>query len=333
MYGFSSEFVAKTGTIHSSASTFLLESDKIRVKTVANGAAIFRVEMANRAGLFQNIALPLPAPRDCMTSGTQAGATLGPVAGRVEGGRLALPGGTWQLPCNEGPNHLHGGPRGLSRRRWQVEAADPDQVCYRLEAAHGEDGYPGDRVFRVEYVLTGPDELTIRYEAVTDAPTPVSLSNHTYWNLSGDFSRPCAGHRLTIPGGRAFWNDEAHLPRGLFDVAGTPFDFRRPAEPRPEGDHPQLRNARGYNNAYLLEGSPAVALAHPASGRALTLETDLPALVFYSGGYLAGEPLAQGVAARSAAFAFEPQERPGSPALVLPGHPWRRWIRLRFSLL
>ena len=311
---------------------FLLETDKIRIKTVPNGASLFRVEVPDKNGLFSNIALPLPSPEACVHSGTHAGATLGPIAGRVEGGQLQIPGKSLQLAQNEGRNHLHGGPGGLSRQVWQTVCAQPDRVIYRLDLPDGLDGYPGSRTFRVGYALTGPAQLTIHYRVETDAPTPVSLSNHTYWNLSGDFAHPCTGHRLQIAARQACWNDREHLPRGVLDVAGTPLDFARPQEPAPHAEHPQLRNALGYNNAYLLEGSPAVRLEHPASGRVLTMETDLPALVFYSGGYLEGEPLEGSCAAESAAFALEPQERPGLPALVLPGQPWERWIRLTFSV-
>ena len=311
---------------------FLLETDKIRIKTVPNGASLFRVEVPDKNGLFSNIALPLPSPEACAHSGTHAGATLGPIAGRVEGGQLQIPGKSLQLAQNEGRNHLHGGPGGLSRQVWQTVCAQPDRVIYRLDLPDGLDGYPGSRTFRVGYALTGPAQLTIHYRVETDAPTPVSLSNHTYWNLSGDFAHPCTGHRLQIAARQACWNDREHLPRGVLDVAGTPLDFARPQEPAPHAEHPQLRNALGYNNAYLLEGSPAVRLEHPASGRVLTMETDLPALVFYSGGYLEGEPLEGSCAAESAAFALEPQERPGLPALVLPGQPWERWIRLTFSV-
>ena len=311
---------------------FLLETDKIRIKTVPNGASLFRVEVPDKNGLFSNIALPLPSPEACVHSGTHAGATLGPIAGRVEGGQLQIPGKSLQLAQNEGRNHLHGGSGGLSRQVWQTVCAQPDRVIYRLDLPDGLDGYPGSRTFRVGYALTGPAQLTIHYRVETDAPTPVSLSNHTYWNLSGDFAHPCTGHRLQIAARQACWNDREHLPRGVLDVAGTPLDFARPQEPAPHAEHPQLRNALGYNNAYLLEGSPAVRLEHPASGRVLTMETDLPALVFYSGGYLEGEPLEGSCAAESAAFALEPQERPGLPALVLPGQPWERWIRLTFSV-
>ena len=311
---------------------FLLETDKIRIKTVPNGASLFRVEVPDKNGLFSNIALPLPSPEACAHSGTHAGATLGPIAGRVEGGQLQIPGKSLQLAQNEGRNHLHGGPGGLSRQVWQTVCAQPDRVIYRLDLPDGLDGYPGSRTFRVGYALTGPAQLTIHYRVETDAPTPVSLSNHTYWNLSGDFAHPCTGHRLQIAARQACWNDREHLPRGVLDVAGTPLDFARPQEPAPHAEHPQLRNALGYNNAYLLEGSPAARLEHPASGRVLTMETDLPALVFYSGGYLEGEPLEGSCAAESAAFALEPQERPGLPALVLPGQPWERWIRLTFSV-
>ena len=319
------------GNLPNNTGCFLLETDKIRIKTVPNGAALFRVEIPDKTGRFSNIALPLPSPDACIRSGTHAGTTLGPVAGRVENGRLQIPDRTLQLAQNEGRNHLHGGPGGLSRQVWQTVHARPDQVAYRLDLPDRLDGYPGNRTFWVGYALTGPAQLTIRYRVETDAPTPVSLSNHTYWNLSGDFAHPCTGHRLQIAARQACWNDQEHLPRGVLDVAGTPLDFTRSQEPAPHADHPQLHNALGYNHAYLLEGSPAVRLEHPASGRVLTMETDLPALVFYSGGYLAGEPLEGGCAAESAAFALEPQERPGLPALVLPGQPWERWIRLTFS--
>lgn len=301
----------------------------------ALGASIRGVEVADRWGRFSNIALCPEEPGD-----SYAGATLAPCAGRIRKGRLLIDGRAAQLSLNDGPNHLHGG-GSLSFARWRGEArstAEGEACALSITARDGLDGYPGERRFEVIYALTEDDQLIIRMRASTDRATWVNMSNHVYWNLSGDFSGTVDEHRLRVGADHVYLNDAAHLPIGRRPVAGTPFDFR---EERPiwggggGEDDEQLAAARGYNHGFALNGAPAATLTDPVSGRRLRLYTDYPALVLYSGGFLhEGIALSGGGRARQrCALALEPQTLPGSEAALLrPGEVRERTIRYAFDV-
>lgn len=306
------------------------------------GASVRRVETVDRLGNFSNIALSPCASDENLSRIAYAGATLGPSAGRVPDGWLLMGGQRLSLTQNEGVHHLHGGLRNLSDERWLCVGADRAAARFLCDVEAGRDGYPGNRRFTVDYTLSEDDRLTIRLRAETDAPTWVSLSNHLYWNLSGDFSTTVDDHSLRISAGRAYWNNAEHIPAECRTVAGTPFDFRDAAllGPRLAIADAQLLASRGYNNLYLLQSVSAAELAHAPSGRVVRLSTDLPALVCYSGGYLDGSlALAEGGYANAAcALALEPQLLPvtsfarQASAITTPDKPFDHWIAYDFGV-
>ena len=309
------------------------------------GAGVHRVSVPDRSGCFSNIALS-PCARGQNPSDTAyAGLTLGPSAGRIPESWLLINGQRQTLPPNEGTHHLHGGAAGLSGKRWQCVGADKGAVRFVCDVEAGADGYPGNRHFITDYSLSAQGSLTIRLRCETDAPTWVNLSNHLYWNLSGDFTATVADHRLWLGATRALWNDGEHIPQACRPVAGTALDFTAEAT---LGDRlglpePQLTNARGFNTLYLLRSpgmqQPAARLSHPASGRSLRLFTDLPAAMLYSGGFLhAGIALEGGGAAHpGCALALEPQLLPITPSareaseVTTPEHPYDHRITYAFD--
>lgn len=323
----------------------------ISVQVDPVGAALREVQVLNAFGNFSNIALcPLP-PAPPVRDASYAGTTLAPCAGRIPQGRLQLEVTSVQLPLNDGANHLHGGGT-LSFAKWETTGVTPhpqgEQCSFRFFAVDGLDGYPGNREFTVTYTLARDGSLCISYRAVSDRPTWVNLSNHAYWNLSGDFTGTVHGHRLQLASREVYANDEAHLPVSRQPVGGTAFDFRAPRslaeamEMYPQDR--QLAIARGYNHTFVLEGSgsgdrrpeaaPAATITEDSTGRRLRLYTDYPALVLYTGGYLqAGMPLCGGGrASPSCALALEPQELPGSASCLLhPGEVRQRLIRFVFD--
>ena len=314
-----------------------------RVLLCDQGASVRRVETADRAGRFSNIALCPCASDQNPSQLAYAGATLGPSAGRVPDSWLLLAGQRLRLAPNEGAHHLHGGAHGLSDRRWRCEGADTGNARFVCEIPAGCDGYPGNRRFAATYRLTRDNRLTLRLRAETDAATWVSLSNHLYWNLSGNFTADVADHTLCIAAERAYWNNAEHIPTECRAVAGTALDFRAAAllGPRLACGDAQLAIANGLNNLYVLTGNtPAATLAHSASGRVLRLSTDLPALVCYSGGYLnASLALAGGGYARpKCAVALEPQGMPITPFareagfVTTPEQPFDHWIDFAFGV-
>lgn len=321
---------------------FSLSCGGITAQVCAFGASLASVRVPDRSGRAENILLSLPAPDGYARNDICAGATVGPVAGRITEGKVVIRGREYAMnpPGQTGPC-LHSGPGGLQNRLWNTEQAQADRVVFSTVLEDGECGLPGRRTFHVEYTLR-EDRLSICITAVSTQPTFVNPTNHAYWNLSGDFSRP-AGQTMQIAANRVWHNDEEHLPVQLQPVQQTPFDFTRPASPLQRirtGGSRQLEWGRGYNHAFVLDGSPAVVLCHPESGRTLTLETDAPALVVYTGGFLGPETALAGggVAAAGCAFALEPQLMPDAPRhmadalpLLLPGGVFRRKISYRFS--
>jgi aldose 1-epimerase len=286
----------------------------------------------DREGHFKNIVLGFDSLEPYLAGVPYFGATVGRYANRIAGGRFVLDGKSYQLPQNNGPNSLHGGIRGFDKRIWVAQPVESPQGP-RLEltyvSAAGEEGYPGELTAHVTYRLTQDDSLSIDYEATATAPTPVNLTNHAYFNLTGDFTRPILDHVLTIHADRFTPVDETLIPTGeLRAVAETPFDFR---QPRTIGSHigdadEQLRRGHGYDHNWVLNGprsgavSPAALLVDRESGRMVEVRTSQPGLQFYSGNFLDGKPSGSGtVFGHRTGLCLETQHFPDSPNR--PGFP------------
>lgn len=325
------------------------------------GASLTELTLPDRFGRFANVVLRLAEPEDYFGNPSYAGASLGPNAGRIAGASLPIGGNIYPLSANDGPNQLHGGFHSLSFQTWTLlwEKTGPSEGELLLEAAlpDGLDGYPGNRRIRLHVRFTEEGELTLTYTAETDRETYLNLSNHSYFQLSGDFRAPALAQQLWISAARYLANDASHLPEEIRPVPGTPFDFRRlrtlDSQMHAFPKDGQLLHAKGYNHAFFLDHAPernpltqpCAVLRDPDSGRQLTLFTDAPCLVLYSGGYLgdasggriprcldAGQipvPLLS-----SAAIALEAQDIPDAPGqrflpcrILSPGQTYRRTIR------
>jgi aldose 1-epimerase len=255
------------------------------------------------------------------------GATVGRYANRIANARFLLDGETVQLAANNGSHALHGGLEGFDRQLWQVtglEAGAQPRVMLRHVSAHGEEGYPGWLDVSVTYCVTGPTELSLSFEARTDRPTIVNLTNHSFFNLEGSASgSDILGHRLTTVADRflAIDPDAIPLPESPRPVAGTPFDFRSASTvgARIRDADVQLQNGKGYDHNFCLDHGRDLRLAArleaPRSGRVLELLTDQPGLQVYSGNYLDGSIRGkQGWLYRqSDAICLEPQIWPDAP--------------------
>lgn len=340
----------------------LVNDNNISVKIMTYGAAIIEFLAPDRHGIFKNIAMSLSPLSQYIRGASYAGATIGPNAGRIRDGHLLLGRDTYTLSQNEGVNQLHGGFYNFSYSLWSIAelAADDSKASLTLElrAQDGLDGYPGERTASVTYALDNSNTLSVTFGAVTDKPTWMNLSNHTYWNPSGDFSHPATGQSLMINAQTVLYNDSENLPFAFHAVDNSPFDFRSlrcirnqlAAFPGSE----QIQKARGYNNAYSLDTSgPAAVLYDEESGRRITIDTDYPSLVFYSGGFLDDSITLEGglPASASCALALEAQEFPDAlhladpmhtpealhipevPRPILcPGDTWQRYIRFAFDV-
>lgn len=270
------------------------------------------------------------------------GATIGRYANRIAGSRFTLDGKEFSLTASQGRNCLHGGPDGFDRRRWEVAAEAQDRIELTLNSPDGDQGFPGNARISTVYRVT-EDSVVIEYTASVDAPCPVSLTNHGYFNLDG--SADVLAHSLRLSASRYLPVDGELIPLAEpAPVEGSSFDFRssQVIGSRLLADE-QQKIARGYDHSFLLDdacrgGETPAAEARSADGSVvMRLFTDLPAVQFYSGNYLDGTPAREGVYGRYAGFALEPGFTPDAPnrkggeaCILRPGQLARHFIRFQF---
>lgn len=333
----------------------LEEKDRIRVCLLTYGASICRLMIPNRNGLLENVVLGFEHYPDYYKNPLFAGATLAPSAGRISGAVLPLGDHICRLSANDGRHNLHGGFENASHQNWTInsysESPEACSVTFNLRLPHSLDGFPGSRSLAVCYTLKQNQTLEIKYMAATDTPTYFNMSNHSYFNLSGDFTRSGLEQTLMINAGAYIANNTEHIPEAINPCSNSPFHFQIPATLQsnldccPE-DGP-LCNANGYNNAFLLKSiqlegiKKALTLTDNVSGRQLDLYTDQPAVVLYSGGFIGDNHVLTGGArsSGSCAIALEAQDipdvchiAPDRYHLTKPGNPYQRFILFSFGL-
>ncbi|MFC7893202.1 aldose epimerase family protein [Streptomyces sp. NPDC057381] len=306
-----------------------LERAGVRVRILSYGGIVQSAEVPDRDGNSADVVLGFAALDGYLTHPEPYfGALVGRYANRIAGGRFALDGRTYALALNNGPNSLHGGERGFDKRVWDV-APVADGVRLSRVSPHGEEGFPGRLEMSVTYALDASGALRIGYEAVTDAPTVLNPTNHSYFNLGGPGSGHAGGHELRLAASRITPVDADLIPEGApLDVTDTRFDFRRPR-----------KVGSGYDHNFVLDKGvtdTAVEVAElydPASGRVLTVSTTEPGLQLYTADHL-GEPFApgDGVALETQHFPDSPN-RPEFPGTVLrPGEVFRSETVYGFSV-
>ncbi|PPK97421.1 aldose 1-epimerase [Kineococcus xinjiangensis] len=296
----------------------------------------------------------LPDVAAIEASGSFFGATVGRFANRIANARFSLGGVEHHIPSGDAEHALHGGAQGFDRKVWTVEPVPGEAaVRLRLTSPDGDMGFPGTLEVEVVYTLSdlpgGGGELRIDYLATTDAPTPVSLTNHAYYNVDGVGSGTIEPHLLRLAASRYLPVGEGLIPTGeLRPVAGTPFDFtepRRIGERLREAD-PQIVAAQGYDHCWVLDATFEAAPAEPAlvaevtgtSGRVLQVLTDRPGMQFYSGNFLDGSDAdAEGHTVRqSDTLCLETQALPDAvnqphfgDVVLQPGQEWRSTTVMR----
>jgi aldose 1-epimerase len=309
----------------------------LTVKMIDYGAIVLSVNPIDQNGDRANICLGFDNLAGYLQRHPYFGSTVGRYANRIAGGKFTLDGKEYTLATNNGANHLHGGEKGLDRALWateEVETVDSVGVNFIYESPDGEEGYPGNLRVVAGYVLNNENELVITLTATTDKPTPVNLTNHCYWNLSGAGSGTVLDHELVINAEKYLPVNEGLIPTGeLADVAGTPFDFR---EAHQIGERiGQLTNKpQGYDHCYVLRsGDEPLRLAawvrDRKSGRVMEVHTTQPAVQFYSGNFLDGTP-ASGGYPQYGGLCLETQHYPDSPnqpafpnTILRPGETYR----------
>jgi aldose 1-epimerase len=304
----------------------------VEVRTIPYGAIIVSVRVPDKTGRLDDVVLGFDGIEGYAGTHPYFGAVVGRYGNRIANGRFNLDGQTFSLATNNGPNALHGGLKGFDKKVWTAELVDTNGnvgVTYRMESPDGDEGYPGAVKVQVTYLLTANNDLSVEYEATSDKPTPINLTQHSYFNLAGEGRADILNHRLTIDADRFTPVDATLIPSGdQRTVEGTPFDFRRPATigARIDADDEQMRFGGGYDHNFVLNRDRdglihAARLEEPFSGRTLDVSTTEPGLQFYSGNFLDGtiKGKAGHFYAKRAGLCLETQHFPDSPNH--PGFP------------
>ncbi len=341
--------IERINTVLGECELWTLENSRgERVKLSSLGAGIIGVEVPDRLGNIENVALSYANKPDYYNDGPCMGKIPGRYANRIARGKFSIDGREYNLAVNNGPNALHGGPTGFQNRLWKGEII-PGGVRFRYDSADGEEGYPGNLKVSADYIWNDKSILTLRLSAVTDKPTVVNLTNHTYWNLDGADAGKVLDHKMKIKASRWLPTDDTLVPLGMLaDVKETPMDFlhlKRIGEDM-EKDFPALRYGKGYDNCWVLDCEngemveEAVILHSDKSGRTLTVSTDQPGVQIYTGNWLSGSPKNEsgrsyedydGVAIEAQGFPDAPNN-PSFPSQRLnPGDLYERTIRFHFS--
>ncbi|MFK0279692.1 aldose epimerase family protein [Streptomyces sp. NPDC090499] len=295
-----------------------LERAGTRVRVLSYGGIVQSAEVPDRDGRTADVVLGFAGLDGYLENpGPYFGALVGRYANRIAHARFPLDGVTYALEPNNAPNSLHGGTRGFDKRVWEAAAVEHGVRLSRV-SPHGEEGFPGRLAVAVTYTLDEAGALHISYEAVTDAPTVVNLTNHSYFNLAG--SGHAGGHELRIAASRYTPVDADLIPTGVpADVSGTRFDFRT-----------ARKTGSGYDHNLVLDKGVTetpveiAELYDPASGRTLTVATTEPGVQLYTAEHLTG-PFApgDGVALETQHFPDSPN-RPDFPSTRLdPGGAYR----------
>lgn len=305
---------------------YTLTNGSMRVRVITYGGIIQTIETPDRHGRLANVTLGFPALSDYLTKNSPYfGALIGRYGNRIAKGRFALDGHDYQLTTNNNGNTLHGGTTGFDRHVWSATPVTAGgDVALRLShtSSDGDQGFPGTLKTDVTISVTRHDAIRFDYRATTDRPTVINLTNHSYFNLSGEGSGTVYDHRLQINGSRYTPVGSSELiPTGrITPVRGTPLDFTRPTAigARIRAGFDQLLYGQGYDHNFALDGSGwkvAARVQDPASGRTLAISTDQPGLQFYSGNFLDGTLVGTGGRAyrQGDGFALETQHFPDSP--------------------
>jgi aldose 1-epimerase len=296
-----------------------------RVSITDFGATIVAIEVPDRSGKLADVVLGYDTLQEYEKGTSYFGGLIGRYGNRIGGAKFSLSGQTYSLAKNDGQNSLHGGKRGFNKVIWtahEPKSQDGQALELTYVSKDGEEGYPGTLSVRVRYTWTDGNELRVQYFAQTDKATVVNLTNHSYFNLSGDFHKDILGHQLQLNAPQYTPVDDGLIPTGeLRRVEGTPFDFRTPVPigKRIADSDAQLKLGKGYDHNWVLAGGSGLKLAaravEPVTGRVLEIRTTEPGVQFYSGNFLDGSAVGKkgAVLAYRTGFCLETQHFPDSP--------------------
>ena len=302
----------------------LTNASGAKVGIIEYGGIVVSLEVPDRDGNLGDVVLGYDTLDAYLADTPYFGAITGRYANRIAKGRFELDGTVYELPVNNGPNSLHGGIKGFDKVVWKGTPTAPgDGVEMVYVSSDGEEGYPGELSSKVTYTWTDDNELRIDYEAMTDKPTVINLTNHSYFNLKDGGASPILDHELMVNADTYTPVDATSIPTGeIAALDETPLDFRTPTAigDRIEDSHEQIGFGAGYDHNYVLnregEGLVLAATLYDAhSGRAMDVLTEEPGVQFYSGNFLDGHHIGKGGVAyhHRSGLCLETQHFPDSP--------------------
>ena len=309
------------------------------------GASLLEVSVPDREGNLANVNLCFDSLSPYLDGHPYFGSTVGRYCNRIGGARFTIDGKQHRLTENLGQHHIHGGKQNFTYQFWQGQTIDTDDgpgVRFRLTSPDGQEGYPGTVTATVDYFWNDANELRMVFGAETDAPTHVSLCNHSYWNLGGAGSGSALDHVATIEADQYLDVDTDLIPTGKFnDITGTPLDFQLATA---FGDRiEQLPETKGYDHCYVVRGEfgqlrLAARVVDPESGRVMEVETTQPGMQLYTANHLPGDERSRGYGGHEA-FCLETQRFPNSPnvdsfpsTLLRPGQKFEEVTVHRFGV-
>ena len=330
----------------------LSNKNGMEISVINYGGIITSLKAKDRNGKYQDIVLGFNSLPPYEDENPYFGALIGRYGNRIANGNFKLDGQSYKLDINNPPNHLHGGLKGFHKVVWNPkEILNDRNVSLELTylSKHMEEGYPGNLDVKVTYTLNNKDELSVFYEAETDKKTIINLTQHSYFNLSGDFSEDILDHQIKINADAFLPVDETLIPTGeIRSVLGSPFDFRKSKLIGQDIDtnNKQIEFGKGYDHCWVINnknnGLRSVASAyHYESGRVLDVYSDLPGLQFYSGNFLDGTLKSKkvGYYELRSGFCLETQHYPDSPnqenfpsVILKPGDVYKSNTVFKFSV-
>ena len=331
----------------------LTNSSGMEVRIMNYGGVIVSVKVPDKSGALSDVVLGCDTLDGYLKGVPYFGALVGRYGNRIARGKFELDGQTYTLARNNGENALHGGLKGFDKVVWAAEPFEKDGasgLVLKYTSADGEEGYPGKLDVTVTYTLTADNSIRIDYEAVTDKPTVVNLTNHSYWNLKDAGATPILDHEVMLNCDRFTPVDAGLIPTGeLKPVEGTPFDFRAPEKigARIDADDEQIKRGGGYDHNFVInhtgEGLQLAAkVTEPTTGRVMEVLTMEPGVQFYTGNFLDGTITGKGgtLYQKRSGFCLETQHFPDSPnqpdfpsTTLRPGEIYKTTTVYKFSVV
>lgn len=308
----------------------------LQVEVLTYGAILHRLTWPVR-GRRRDLVLHFDQLEDYVRDRAYVGPMVGRFGNRIAAGKFVIDGQESRVTTNEGVNHLHGGALGFGKRLWSIDEALEDRLVLAYRSPAGEEGYPGTVDVTVTFTVA-KDALSILLAASSDAPTPINLTYHPYFNLAAAKAGNATAHWLRIPAAHYLPVREGLIPTGeIVPVGNTPFDFRAPrvlAPPALDSD-PQLALAGGYDHCWVLarDADCACELSSPERDVTMTMLGSGPGLQFYNGQYLSRThpQLGSGLILEPQGLPNAPNEPRFPPAILRPGESYRAVIEYRFS--